>query len=102
MWKDGVNALHLLAWIPESLLNERGKEEWEKFVRIEERTGSDVEDEGVHYEPQHRAQLMRLLIQDIVFIDLPVRRPETYAFSVPLTQIYSLIVNPPSLSSWRV
>ena len=33
-------------------------------------------------------------------IDLPTQRPESYAFSVPLTSIYSLIVQPPSLSSW--
>lgn len=37
---------------------------------------------------------------DIVLIDLPTQRPESYAFSVPLTSIYSLIVHPPSLSSW--
>lgn len=93
--------MYLLAWIPESLLNERGKEEWEKFVRIEERS-SDVEDEGAPYcNCINDSYLTRAMAPDIVLIDLPVRRPETYAFSVPLTQIYSLIVNPPSLSSWR-
>lgn len=39
---------------------------------------------------------------DAVLIDLPVRRPETYAFSVPFTSIYSLIVHPPTISSWRM
>jgi hypothetical protein len=38
--------------------------------------------------------------QDVVLVDLPTG-PESYAFSVPLTSIYSLIVTPPSLSSWR-
>lgn len=38
---------------------------------------------------------------DAVLIDLPVRRAETYAFSVPLTSVYSLIVHPPTLTSWR-
>lgn len=37
---------------------------------------------------------------DIVLIDLPSQRPESYAFSVPLTSVYSLQVHPPSLSSW--
>ena len=37
---------------------------------------------------------------DIVLIDLPIQRPESYAFSVPLTSVYSLLVHPPSLSSW--
>lgn len=37
---------------------------------------------------------------DAVLIDMPTSRPETYAFSVPLTSIYSLLVHAPSLSSW--
>jgi hypothetical protein len=37
---------------------------------------------------------------DIVLIDLPSQRPESYAFSVPLTSVYSFLVHPPSLSSW--
>lgn len=40
------------------------------------------------------------LCTDVVLIDLPTQRPESYAFSVPLTSIYSLIVVPPSFSSW--
>ena len=28
------------------MLNEKGKEEWEKFVRIEEKAGVDDEDDG--------------------------------------------------------
>lgn len=39
--------------------------------------------------------------KDAVLIDLPTQRPESYAFSVPLTSIYSLLVHPPTLSSWR-
>jgi len=41
-----------------------------------------------------------LTASDIVLIDLPTQRPESYAFSVPITSIYSLIVQPPTLSSW--
>ncbi|KAI0362171.1 RabGAP/TBC [Trametes cingulata] len=80
--KEAAQPVYLLAWIPESLLNEKGQTEWDKFVKVEEHAVSDDEDE------------------DAVLIDLPVQRPESYAFSVPLTSIYSLIVNPPSLSSW--
>ncbi|CDO69529.1 hypothetical protein BN946_scf184785.g34 [Trametes cinnabarina] len=80
--KESAQPTYLLAWIPESLLNEKGPTEWDKFVRVEEHAVADDEDE------------------DAVLIDLPVQRPESYAFSVPLTSIYSLIVNPPSLSSW--
>ena len=28
------------------MLNEKGKDEWEKFVRMEERSGLDDEDDG--------------------------------------------------------
>ncbi|KAI8998591.1 RabGAP/TBC [Trametes punicea] len=80
--KETAQPTYLLAWIPETLLNEKGPAEWDKFVRVEEHAVMNDEDE------------------DAVLIDLPVQRPESYAFSVPLTSIYSLIVNPPSLSSW--
>ncbi|KAI4518741.1 RabGAP/TBC [Schizophyllum commune Loenen D] len=80
--REAVNPIYLLAWLPESLLNERGSGEWDKFVKIEEQAALDELDE------------------DIVLIDLPSQKAESYAFSVPLTSIYSLIAHPPSLSSW--
>ncbi|KAI0748176.1 RabGAP/TBC [Daedaleopsis nitida] len=80
--KEAAQPVYLLAWIPETLLNEKGQTERDKFVKIEEHAVMDDEDE------------------DAVLIDLPTQRPESYAFSIPLTSLYSLIVNPPSLSSW--
>ncbi|KAK2466968.1 hypothetical protein APHAL10511_001226 [Amanita phalloides] len=80
--RESINPTYLLAWLPESLLNERGSSERDKFVRVEEKAVSDEEDD------------------DVVLVELPARRPESYAFSVPLTSIYSFIVHPPSLSSW--
>ncbi|KAF8503378.1 RabGAP/TBC [Russula emetica] len=77
--REAVTLTYLLAWIPESLLTEKGKEEWDKFLKTEERPDED---------------------EDGVLIDLPTPRPESYAFSVPLSSVYSLIVQPPSLSSW--
>lgn len=82
--REAVNPLYLLAWIPETLLNEKGPSEWDKFVHIEEKTFFDEREEE----------------EDAVLIDMPTSRPETYAFSVPLTSIYSLLVHAPSLSSW--
>jgi hypothetical protein len=38
--------VYLLAWIPESLLNEKGSSEWDKFAKIEEHAVMDEEDEG--------------------------------------------------------
>ncbi|EPQ58177.1 RabGAP/TBC, partial [Gloeophyllum trabeum ATCC 11539] len=81
--REAANPTYFLAWIPENLLNEKGPGEWDKFVKVEEKAALDEE------------------IDDAVLIDLPTSRPESYAFSVPITSIYSLIVNPPTLSSWH-
>lgn len=40
------------------------------------------------------------MITDAILIDAPVSRPESYAFSIQLSSIYSLSVIPPTLSSW--
>ncbi|KAH9035387.1 RabGAP/TBC [Lactarius pseudohatsudake] len=79
--REAFTSTYLLAWIPETLLTEKGQEEWDKFLRTEERPIDDDDEDGV-------------------LIDLPTPRPESYAFSIPLTSLYSLIVQPPSLSSW--
>ncbi|KAH9946071.1 RabGAP/TBC [Epithele typhae] len=70
-----------VALVKKETAQPKGQSEWDKFVKIEEHAVMD-EDE------------------DAVLIDLPVQRPESYAFSVPVTSIYSLIVSTPSLSSW--
>lgn len=44
--QEAVNPTHLLAWIPETLLNEKGTTEWDKFVKIEEKAPVDDEDDG--------------------------------------------------------
>ncbi|KAJ7905406.1 rab-GTPase-TBC domain-containing protein [Mycena olivaceomarginata] len=81
--REAANPTYLLAWIPETLLNEKGSTEWDKFAKVEESSSVlDEEDE------------------DVVLIDLPTQRPESYAFSVPLTSVYSLLVHAPTLSSW--
>ena len=41
-----MNPTYLLAWIPETLLCEKGTDEWDKFVKIEEKATLDEEDEG--------------------------------------------------------
>ena len=45
-FQEGVTLTYLLAWIPESLLTEKGKEEWNKFLKTEERPD---EDEGMSH-----------------------------------------------------
>ena len=49
--QEAVNPSYLLAWIPETLLNEKGQGEWEKFVKIEEKTLlHDDEDDGEYLQ----------------------------------------------------
>jgi hypothetical protein len=43
--QEAVNPIYLLAWIPETLLDERGASEWDKFVHIEEKTFFDQQEE---------------------------------------------------------
>ncbi|KAG9087556.1 GTPase activating protein [Ceratobasidium sp. UAMH 11750] len=49
--RDGISPTYFLAWVPESLLGERGNEEWAKFLRVEAEYGSGVhnfdEEEGM-------------------------------------------------------
>lgn len=80
MFKDGLKPSYLLAWIPESLLEEQGQEEWEKFANVE--SAPSPED------------------NDTVLVELPPKQGESYAFSVSLGSVYSLIIHPPSFSSW--
>lgn len=44
--QDAPNPSYYLAWIPETLLNERGATEWDKFVKVEEKADLDDEDNG--------------------------------------------------------
>lgn len=94
-----MNPVYLLAWLPERLLNEKGQTEWDKFISIEEKTTDGDEEEGPPSPCAARTRTDWSSL-DAVLIDMPFPRPETYAFSVPLSSIYSLIVQPPTLSSW--
>lgn len=39
-----MNPIYLLAWIPETLLNEKGSSEWDKFVKVEEQPNTEDDD----------------------------------------------------------
>ena len=45
--QEAAQPVYLLAWIPETLLNEKGQSEWDKFVKIEEHAVTNDEDEGM-------------------------------------------------------
>ncbi len=46
VFQDAPNPTYYLAWIPETLLDERGSTEWDKFVKVEEKADLDEEDDG--------------------------------------------------------
>ncbi|EJU05764.1 RabGAP/TBC [Dacryopinax primogenitus] len=77
--QEAPQPVYLLSWLPESLLQRKGHEELEKYVHVE----AEEYDE-----------------QDGVLISPPVPRGELYAFSVPLSMIYSIIMSAPTLSAW--
>lgn len=45
--QEALTSTYLLAWIPEGLLTEKGQEEWDKFLKTEERPLMGDEDEGM-------------------------------------------------------
>ena len=59
--QEAVYPGYLLAWIPESLLNEKGQSEWDKFTRIEEHTVVDDEEEGAYILVPHWLLLISAL-----------------------------------------
>lgn len=100
--QDTFNPTYLLAWIPESLLTEKGPEEWAKFYQVEQTAQTNerpLDDDGKFTEFLHYVPLVHESAE-AVLVELPTARPEFYTFSVPLSSIYSLIVHQPSLSSW--
>ncbi|KAH7340494.1 rab-GTPase-TBC domain-containing protein [Rhizoctonia solani] len=84
--RDAFNPTYFLAWVPESLLGERGNEEWSKFLRVEAEYGSVAQ--TIDEE------------EDAVLIKAPIPKGESYAFSIPLSSIYSAVVQLPTISSW--
>lgn len=43
--QEAFTATYLLAWIPETLLSEKGEGEWDKFLRMEDRPVLDESDD---------------------------------------------------------
>ena len=57
--QEAVNPTYLLAWIPESLLDEKGQSEWDKFVSVEGKAPYD-EEEGKFVRICFRTALIAL------------------------------------------
>ena len=57
--QEATNPTYLLAWIPETLLDERGQSEWDKFVSMEGKAPYD-EEEGQSSRVRSRIVLTTL------------------------------------------
>jgi len=57
--QEATNPTYLLAWIPESLLDEKGQSEWDKFVTVEGKAPYD-EEEGGFLQVRFRTSLIPL------------------------------------------
>ncbi|BFZ62313.1 GTPase activating protein [Saitoella coloradoensis] len=70
-----------LSWVPESLLQKQKSEEYEAYLAVESRTDTD--------SPATRSiQASTTTTND------------QYAFSIPVSSIYSILVRPPNLGWW--
>ncbi|WOO81958.1 GTPase-activating protein GYP7 [Vanrija pseudolonga] len=73
----------LVVWVPDELFMRMSSEDQQSYLLVEGRpTGTPTEEDGY------------------VFVSVPAPRGEKYAFSIPVTNIYSILVYPPSLSHW--
>ncbi|WVQ95362.1 hypothetical protein IAU59_002459 [Kwoniella sp. CBS 9459] len=78
----------LVVWVPDELLARMDESDREGYRRVEGRSTA--------------AQLEREEQEEdgFVFVSLPPPKGEKYAFSIPITSLYSILVYPPSLSHW--
>jgi hypothetical protein len=85
----------LVTWTPDELLERMDEKDREGFKRVDGKFGksADKEEDGGSSRSSE-------LIPGFVFVSLPPPRGEKYAFSVPVSSIYSVLVYPPSLSHW--
>lgn len=81
--KRKKSASHLLAWVPESSLGDA----YDTYVKVDLSDGSSL--------PRQRCLVPPL--PTTTAVKDPVGQ---YAFAVPLSEIYSLLVRPPSLGWW--
>ncbi|WWD20868.1 hypothetical protein CI109_105345 [Kwoniella shandongensis] len=77
----------LVTWVPNELLDRMDEEDREGYKRVEGRMTASAQ--GIEQEED-----------GFVFVSLPPPKGEKYAFSIPVTSLYSILVYPPSLSHW--
>ncbi|ODN77782.1 hypothetical protein, variant [Cryptococcus amylolentus CBS 6039] len=72
----------LVTWVPDEVLERMDEHDRDVYKKLGHKEEGDAEEDG------------------FVFVSVPPPKGEKYAFSVPVTNIYSILVYPPSLSHW--
>lgn len=91
----------LVTWVPDELLERMDEEDKAGYKRVEERSGSsasaaDMEEDGeclLLFHPSPPSSTAA----GFVFVSVPAPKGEKYAFSVPLSGVYSILVYAVSL-----
>ena len=105
--KAGGGKELLITWVPDELLEMMDEEDKEGYKVVEGRTSAATspgeEEEDGRSDPRRTCHLQvvlrtRLLKNStgFVFVSVPPPRGEKYAFSVPISGIYSILVYPVS------
>ena len=77
----------VVAWVPDQVLQRMDRSDRESFQKVET-LGRAEDEKGIE------GIFGRRLTADYVFISLPPPKGEQYAFSVPITSIYSILAYP--------
>ncbi|TYJ57288.1 hypothetical protein B9479_002021 [Cryptococcus floricola] len=72
----------LVTWVPDEVLERMDEHDRDVYKKLGHKEEGDAEEDG------------------FVFVSVPPPKGEKYAFSVPVPNIYSILVYPPSLSHW--
>ncbi|WVQ72719.1 hypothetical protein IAR50_002279 [Cryptococcus sp. DSM 104548] len=72
----------LVTWVPDEVLGRMDEHDRNVYKKLGDADEGDTEEDG------------------FVFVSVPPPKGEKYAFSIPVTDIYSILVYPPSLSHW--
>lgn len=93
-----VGSDYLLAWIPEASI--QGTPDMEAFVLVELSAQGSRELSPLPRLDTHSTPLTYLhLTPDATLVTLPPPS-SAHAFSIPIRHLYSLIIQPPTLTSW--
>ena len=97
--KEGKGKQLLVSWVPNDLLEKMDQQDRDGYKRMEQRsnessTGQGQEKDGEDSESETLLAPRTDATPGYVMVPIPAPRGEKYAFSVPVSSIYSILVYP--------